>query len=181
MPADEQKKFLKELLQFGTNSENVISSSFENKELELDDPYKPFIINAKINSAGLLEKAGGKIILKIGEMIGEQVQMYDEKARQNPVELQFPHSLVRNIEFTIPEGYTIKNLKDLILNQSYKENETVTMGFVSDYTQEGNKIKVTIHEDYRNIYYPLEQYDSFKRVINAAADFNKVVLVLEKK
>ena len=181
MPADEQKKFLKELLQFGNNSENVISSSFENKELELDDPYKPFIINAKINSAGLLEKAGGKIILKIGEMIGEQVQMYDEKARQNPVELEFPHSLIRNIEFTIPDGYTIKNLKDLNLNQSYKENEMVTMGFVSGYTQEGNKIKVTVHEDYRNIYYPLEQYDVFKKVINAAADFNKVVLVLEKK
>ena len=142
MPLDEQNKFLKALLQFGTNSENVITSSFENKELEQSDPYKPFIINATVRSAGLIERAGGKIILKIGEMIGEQVQMYDEKPRQNPVELMFPHSLERNIAFTIPDGYKIKNLDDLMLNQSYTENGNVVMGFVSRFTQEGNKIKV---------------------------------------
>ena len=181
MPVDEQNKFLKELLQFGTNSENVISSSFENKELDQSDPYKPFIINAIVKSAGLLEKAGGKIILKIGEMIGEQVQMYDEKPRQNPVELPFPHSLERNIEFTIPNGYTIKNLNDLILNQVYTENGNVAMGFSSHFTREGNKIKVIIREDYRNFYYPLEQYENFKKVINMSADFNKVVLILEKQ
>jgi len=27
----------------------------------------------------------------------------------------------------------------------------------------------------------MEQFDAFQKVINAAADFNKVVLVLEKK
>ena len=181
MPVDEQNKFLKELLQFGTNSENVISSSFENKELDQSDPYKPFIINAIVKSAGLLEKAGGKIILKIGEMIGEQVQMYDEKPRQNPVELPFPHSLERNIEFTIPNGYTIKNLNDLILNQVYTENGNVAIGFSSHFTREGNKIKVIIREDYRNFYYPLEQYENFKKVINMSADFNKVVLILERQ
>jgi len=180
MPQDEQNKFLKELLQFGTNSENVISSSFENKELEQGDPYKPFIINATVKSAGLLERAGGKIILKIGEMIGEQVQMYDEKPRQYPVELIFPHSLERNIVFTVPDGYSVKNLNDLNLNQSYTENGNVVMGFTSHFTRDGNKIKVTIREDYRNVYYPVEQYENFKKVINASADFNKVVLVLEK-
>lgn len=180
MPVDDQNSFLKSLLQFGTNSENVVNSSFENKELDQSDPYKPFIINATVKSAGLLEKAGGKIILKIGEMIGEQVQMYDEKPRQNPVELMFPHSLERIIEFTIPAGYTIKNLDDLVLDQSYKENGNVIMGFTSGFTRDGNKIKVTIREDYRSIYYPLDQYENFKKVINASADFNKVVLILEK-
>lgn len=180
MPQEEQSKFLKELLQFGTNSENVTSSSFENKELEQSDPYKPFVINATVKSAGLLEKAGGKIILKIGEMIGEQVEMYDEKPRQNPVELPFPHSLERNIEFTIPDGYVIKNLDDLSINHVYTENGNVVMGFVSRFTREGNKIRVAIREDYRNVSYPLEQYENFKKVINASADFNKVVLILEK-
>ena len=181
LPADEQTKFLKDLVKAGTNSENIINSSFENKELEQKDPYKPFVINASVRSAGLVEKAGNKIILKIGEMIGEQVQMYDEKPRQSPVELEFPHALIRHIDFEIPEGYTVKNLNDLNMDVSHKENDVVTMGFVSNYIQAGNKVKVTIHEDYRNIYYPIEQYETFKKVINASADFNKVVLVLEKK
>ncbi len=36
-------------------------------------------------------------------------------------------------------------------------------------------------ETYHEIKYPLGLFETFKKVINAAADFNKVVLVLEKK
>ncbi len=36
-------------------------------------------------------------------------------------------------------------------------------------------------EEYRRVSYPLSQYEDFKKVINASADFNKVVLVLQKK
>jgi hypothetical protein len=35
-------------------------------------------------------------------------------------------------------------------------------------------------EQYRRIIYPLAEYEDFKKVINASADFNKIVLVLEK-
>ncbi len=33
---------------------------------------------------------------------------------------------------------------------------------------------------YKKMYYPINQFEDFKKVINASADFNKVVLVLEK-
>jgi len=55
------------------------------------------------------------------------------------------------------------------------------MGFNSSYQVEGNVVKITILEEYRRTYYPLSQFEDFKKVINAAADFNKVALVLEKK
>lgn len=55
------------------------------------------------------------------------------------------------------------------------------MSFVSGFTKEGNNVNIHVREEYRNLYYPVSQYEDFKKIINAAADFNKIVLVLEKK
>ena len=87
----------------------------------------------------------------------------------------------RKINFTIPDGYVIKNLDDLKIDHTYQENGQTTMGFTSTYKVEGNVVRITIQEEYRRTYYPLSQFEDFKKVINAAADFNKVALVLEKK
>jgi hypothetical protein len=106
--------------------------------------------------------------------------MYDEKPRMLPIELGFPHLLVRNIRFNIPEGYKIGNPNDLVINYAHKERDVVTMGFTTSYKQEGNILTITVNEVYRNTNYPVSQYETFKKVINAAADFNKVVLILEK-
>jgi hypothetical protein len=180
-PVEEQHNILKELIKFGTNSENIISHSFENKELEQIDNYQPFVISAKVKSSQMVERAGNKIIIKVGEFIGEQAEMYDTKERTTNIDLEFPHALVRTIELTIPDGYEVKNLKDLHFNEVYKESDKPTMGFVCTYEQKGNVLKIMVREDYANYFYPIQQYTPFKKVINAAADFNKVVLVLDKK
>jgi hypothetical protein len=74
----------------------------------------------------------------------------------------------------------VGNLKDLAFNHDYKDNNVTTMGFVTSYEQKGNIVTIVVREEYRNINYPISQYEQFKKVINAAADFNKVVLILEK-
>jgi hypothetical protein len=180
LPVDEQDKVLKDMIKFGTNSENMLSHSFENKELEQTDPYKPFIINASVKSTNLTETAGDKIIVKIGEVIGDQVEMYQTKPRAFDIDLSYPHTLVRNIHFTVPEGYTIKNLTDLNLNVVHRENDREIMGFVSSYTLKDNLLTISIKESYNLVSYPKKLYEPFQKVINAAADFNKIVLVLEK-
>jgi hypothetical protein len=81
----------------------------------------------------------------------------------------------------IPAGYTISNPNDLNISQTYMENGQLTMGFVSDYVVKGNILSVHIMEQYRRTTYPLTQFQQFQKIINASADFNKVVLVLEKK
>ncbi|HEU4471472.1 MAG TPA: DUF3857 domain-containing protein [Flavisolibacter sp.] len=179
MPADQQRDILKQMVKFGTNSENILSHSFENKEME-SDPYKPFVINATVKSANLVEKAGDKLLVKIGELIGEQSQLYDEKERKTDIDVSFPHVLERSITFTLPEGYQPKNLSDLVISEVYKENDKETMGFSCNYTINGRELKITIRETYNRVIYPKAQYSQFKKVINAAADFNKVVLVLAK-
>ena len=177
---EDQKAFLKELVKFGTNSEHVVSTKLENTDLESYSENKPFILNATVKASELVERAGNKILVKIGDVIGPQVEMYQEKARQLPIEIEFPHILERKINFIIPAGYRVKNLEDLNLNNIYKENGELTMGFVSSYTVEGNVVKIHIIEEYRKISYPISQYEDFKKIINTAADFNKIALVLEK-
>ncbi|MBL7744353.1 MAG: DUF3857 domain-containing protein [Chitinophagaceae bacterium] len=178
---DNKKKITKEMIKFGTKSENVVSSKMENQDFESYHQNKPFILSATVKASELVERAGSKIIVKIGDIIGPQVEMYQEKPRQFPMEIDYPHILERKIRFTIPEGYTVKNLDDLKISNTYQDKGQTTMGFTSSYQAEGNVVKVTILEEYRRTSYPLSQFEDFKKVINAAADFNKVALVLEKK
>ncbi|HXB34688.1 MAG TPA: hypothetical protein VNV35_14745, partial [Puia sp.] len=135
---------------------------------------------ATVKASELLENAGNKVLVKIGEIIGPQTEMYQEKPRQFPIMVAFPHSLERTIELVIPDGYTVKNPDDLTIHGDYTENGQVTMGFSSEYKLEGNRLKVHVMEQYRRVSYPLAEYEDFKKVINASADFNKIVLVLEK-
>jgi hypothetical protein len=81
----------------------------------------------------------------------------------------------------IPKGYIISNPTDLKIDETYKENGELTMGFVTDYEIKGNVLSVHIMEQYRHTLYPLNQFEQFRKIINASSDFNKVVLVLEKK
>ncbi len=78
--------------------------------------------------ASWLEKAGNKILVKIGEIIGPQVEMYQEKPRQFDMDVNYPHTLDRTIEFTIPDGYKVKNLNDLVINKVYKDNNESSYG-----------------------------------------------------
>jgi len=179
---DENKKLVtKEMIKFGTNSENLVSSNRENEGFENYHENKPFILSATVKAVELVEKAGNKTIIRIGDIIGPQVEMYQEKPRQFPMEIDYPHVLERKINFTIPPGYTVKNPDDIKIKHVFLDKGQVTMGFISDYTLEKNILSITIREEYRRSNYPLSQFDDFRKVINAAADFNKVALVLEKK
>ena len=64
---------------------------------------------------------------------------------------------------------------------SYKEGEKSLMEFTSEYTLDGNKLSITCNEFYNIIRLPVEKYDAFRTVINAAADFNKISLILKNK
>ena len=178
---DDKHAILKDLVKAVTNSESIVSSRIENADFESFSDNKPFTLQASVKANELMERAGNKILLKIGDIIGPQSEMYQEKARLFPITLAFPHILDREIDLAVPAGYTVKNLGDLEIKDEYSDRGDTTMGFVSSYTQEGNTVKIHIREEYRKIFYPLSQYEDFKKIINASADFNKIVLVLEKK
>ena len=45
---------------------------------------------------------------------------------------------------------------------------------------DGKTVTVEIKEFYKKLILPLDEFDDFREIINAAADFNKKVLIFEK-
>jgi hypothetical protein len=92
----------------------------------------------------------------------------------------FPHSYKRIIKFTIPEGYTVQGLDKLNMKFDYSENGTITALFKSSYVMSEGKVIISIEEAYDKEFYSKANFDGFRKVINAAADFNKISLLLKK-
>ncbi|MCU0431286.1 MAG: DUF3857 domain-containing protein [Cytophagaceae bacterium] len=144
---------------------------------------KPFDVKGILNSTQLLQRAGGKFIFNIGDVIGPQSEWYaDTMKRVLPITPRYGHFYIRSISIEIPEGYQVKNLEKLIMdvNMAYKDDPK-SCYFSSKYVLEGSKLKIRVEEYYKLPEYPASTYEAFRKVINAAADFNKITLLLEKK
>lgn len=180
-PADKLDDISKEILKSVGKTDNIKNVKLEGGTFLNDNSRKPLTLEGDITTADLIEVAGKKMLLKIGEVIGPQVQMYQEKERQLPLSMNYPNVQDRTISLAIPDGYTIKNLSDLEMNITDKAIGKETMGFISTYKLNGNNLLIKLHEFYSTTDYPASYLDPFTKVINASADFNKVVLILEKK
>ena len=138
-----------------------------------------FIIYADVLSDDFMEQAGNKILVNIGESIGPQSEMYQKEERIADIENELNRWYVRNIHFTIPEDYSISNPNVADMNVVHEIDGETLFKFVSKHRIEGNQYIVEIDEFYNEIYTDKKHFEAFRKVVNAAADFNKVVLILE--
>lgn len=181
LPEDNQKEVAKSLIQRYAEDAEFDKVEVFNGEKNLSPLNKPFIIKAAGKSSSFIEKAGPKYLFKLGSLIGPQVEMYQENERQNVVENDFNRLYDRTIKFNIPEGYQIKNMDDINLDVNYGKDGNKIYTFESAYEIKGNQVEVHVLEYYKEINCPIEDFEAFRKVINAAADFNKITLVIEKK
>ncbi|MFT5667535.1 MAG: hypothetical protein ACI9DK_001733 [Vicingaceae bacterium] len=165
----------------------MVNEEMEADEVELENTgvndfgSKPFIYRFETKEHSFIERAGEDYLFKLGLLIGPQMEMYQEKKRQFDVESENSRRYTRLIKFNVPAGYEIKNIDDLKISYKFGESEDINLLFNSDYIVEGNDVTVTSEEYYTEIIYPKERFEEYQKVINAAADFNKIVLVLQKK
>ena len=156
------------------------------KKVNNEDPKlfgeKPLEFILDFNSSAFVEKAGRKYLFSVGDLIGQQTELYQEKERKLPVDSEFERSYIRSITITIPEGYTVANLDDINISNAYTndKNEEL-MSFDSSFTLEGNKLTIVADEHYRMNHVSTDIYEEYRKVINSAADFNKITLILEPK
>lgn len=177
------KEILEGFVKGDAEESEVEILTVNNSDLGNPEEYgKPWEINAKLTTAYYLENAGDKVLIKVGELIGAQTEMYSESPRQQPIEISYAHRYVRHIVIEIPDGYQAKGLEKLNMDLQYKNAAgEYSMGFTSKYKVEGNKVIIECVEYYADLDYPIEQYDDFAKVINAAADFNKISILIEKQ
>ncbi|MFT6698654.1 MAG: hypothetical protein ACJAVD_000138 [Porticoccaceae bacterium] len=178
----------------GEKRDELVDNFIENitKELEIqtrkivnDDSelfgVKPLQFIVDFTTEAFVEKAGRKYLFKLGDLIGRQVQLYQEKERVLPLEEQFHRSYFRTLTIHIPEGYKITNLEDINIDNLYAKNDEELFSFKSSYKLNGNTLTVTADEHYRENIVTVPMYEEYRTVINSAADFNKIVLLLEPK
>ncbi|MCL2131386.1 MAG: DUF3857 domain-containing protein [Lentimicrobiaceae bacterium] len=175
---DEFKKEIQNtFVKVGDNA--VVDECTVKNTAQADVLLKPFHFEATAHTDAV-NMANDKYIVNIGELIGEQSELYNDKKRRQPVDVQSLHGYYRLIEFTIPEGYRCEDISSLNMDVILDDGAGISARFTSKAEIIGNLIKVDIVEFYEKMEYPVELYDAFKTVINAAADFNKASVVLVK-
>lgn len=171
-----QKEFMDSY--FESISEDVWVKNFTVKNNNPDiAPLKdPFSIESTIDVSSLVERAGDNMLFKVGLLIGEQTQLYSDEKRKLDIDIYYPHQLLRTITVDIPENYQVKGLESTEFN--YKMEGLL---FESKSRIDDNKIIIEIKEEYNYLNYPLSAFESFRSIINAAADFNRSVIIFEKQ
>jgi Domain of Unknown Function with PDB structure (DUF3857) len=180
---EEQKKaisneILKQTITQDAVFENIVVKNYDLNNAEEVDA--PLIMTADASIKSMIEKAGNKVFFKLGDIIGPQVEMYNEHPREHEIDVQTAHKYDRKITIEIPANYKIKGLDKINRNIVFQHDGKDAMGFVSSYEMKGNQLIVVIKEFYNQVFLPKSAYENFQKVINASADFNKVTLVLEK-
>ena len=128
-----------------------------------------------------VSKARDKYLLKLGLLIGPQAEMYQEDKRELPVDSDFRKVYHREIRFTIPEGYKLSNLESINIEVAAKDENGIYAEFTSTYSLDDNVLRILCDEYYKKVHYDLTEYADYRAVINSAADFNKLVLFLERE
>lgn len=140
----------------------------------------PYILEVTFDGKELIQKAGENYLFSVGQIIGKQTELYQENKRTLPVEINYPHAYLRKIKILLPKGVTVKNLEKLNMDKKTIIKDKTEAAFISTYTYSNNEINIENSEYYNIINYPIEKFEDYKAVINAAADFNKLVIILNK-
>lgn len=180
VPDDRYKEILDEIAENFTQNPGYKSlkttndgSKFLGKE--------PFIMDVTFDGNELVQKAGDNILFSAGVLIGRQMELYQADKRVLPVEMNYPHYYTRNMTIKLPEGYTVQNPEAFDMEHLTKIDGKDAAGWKSSAKIVNNTLQVTNFEYYNVINFPLSVFEDYKKVINAAADFNKIVVVLAKK
>lgn len=178
---DGKNEILKAYTTSGIDDAKVQNRDVAKMTINDSEGDEPAAIDTKYTAASLMENAGNNYLLNVGKLIGTQSELYQEKERQNDIEMENPVQYKHHIHFTVPKGFKVKGLDDAIIDKSLSIDGKRVCQFVSSYTLKDGQVDINVHEFYKNNHIPKDRYEDFRKVINAASDFNKLVLVLEKE
>ena len=181
LPQDKVKDLVKSLVSIAGKQEDIVKYNISGEGFDNYSAGKPMSLVASVKAPQLTEKAGPKYLFKIGDVIGKQSELYQTTERKQPIDFEYPHTLARTIIVNLPSGFKILNPETLNIKTEMKDaGGEVTAAFTSDYKIDGDKLTVNINEVYNRMHFPISDYENFRKVINASADFNKVTLLMQK-
>lgn len=176
-----QDEFIKYVTLSAYETFDIQKTEVEGSDMALSSfPEEYFRIKMQYTTPELVERAGNEYLISLGKVIGKQSELYQEKDRQHDIEFHSISNYHHEITVNIPEGYVIEGLENIIINNKVTVDGHDVMYFISDYTKYKDSLKISVDEVYSVLNLPKSKYDNFRNVINSAADFNKLTLVLRK-
>lgn len=176
---EDREQILELFLTLNSESTHISNEQFLNNDAK-DIGLQPFIIKADITNTEWVKVLPSYLEISLGKMIGKQDRI-DTVQRQLPLEKEYPQSYSRVITIEIPDGYSpgdLTKIEKAIYDTDDPNNANA--GFISNYKMEGTKLIITVTEFYSRLYYPVSDFNLYKRVANSAADFNDLVIQLVK-
>jgi hypothetical protein len=179
-PQDKRDDLMKVVFNMGSENTRIDSYKVIN-ELPEYIGLKPISWDVECTATALVENAGDDVIVKIGETIGTQSELYQSTSRKLPIKIDILRNYYRKIIFNIPDGYVVPNPADLNMHVEMKNNGKTSCIFTSEAKLQDRQLVIISTEYYSESDYPVSRYEEFRNVINASADYNKKTLVLRKK
>ena len=182
IPTDKKEEFRSNMSVSGADDIKHISSTIENNEYTFLNAEKtPLILISELDLSRLIEQVGEDYIFEIGQIIGKQSELYQENERKTAITLNYPIEYIHTIKFAIPNGYKVEGLDDIVRNRKIvDEKEEIIGEYNAYYEQKSDSVHIHINEYYSITDLKVSQYESFREIINSAADFNKLSLVFTK-
>lgn len=179
LPEERRKEAMEPIFSMA-NQQTDITAYTLTHAAPADMGIHPLVWEVSLTARSLIEQAGNDLIVRIGETIGEQSEMYQQEARRLPVVVSEVHNYYRRIVFEIPEGYEASGLDGLNMKVEMLNEGRVSCCFSSWFELQGSRLVIYSKEYYSESGYPASRFEEFRKVINAAADFNKKTIILSK-
>ncbi len=187
MTKEKQKDLVKKTVSFAGKPDDILKYTISGETPDNFYTNKPLEITAVVNTSALTEDAGKNYLFKVGKIIGSPQELYNEDERKLPVDLDYPHAMSRTITLNLPVGYNVLNPEALRMHAEYVNKDLKpVVSFKSDYTlvsdkKNGDKLVITVSEFYTQLHFSPEYYDRYRKVVNMAADFSHVALLISPK
>lgn len=182
IPEDKLKDFIKNV-NYDEVDVELKTFVIDNKEYKFNyDDEKPFTFTTEASvKETWLENAGKNYVITLGKVLGNQTNLYQETTRTHDIDISFPKKYEHKISFTVPKGYKISKLDNLVFNEEIKDSSNKVIGkFNSSAKMDGNTLKISIEEFYDFTHLEKEKYNEYREVMNAAYDFYKSSVILTK-
>jgi hypothetical protein len=174
---EKKKRIIRSRLVNDFSPDRLLSWKVEN-QAPADRYVKPLAVKTDLSGKSLVSRNGNDILVRIGTLIGKQPEMRPDSDRKLPLENSYARMYVREITLEIPDGYMLSNPEVIEMKKELLVDEEVEAFFYSDYTISGNKLTITCSEGYKRATFDPSLVEGYADVVNAGADFNKIVLIL---
>ena len=136
-----------------------------------------FIYSSSFTLDGLVKKAGNNIIIEIGKIQGEPLNIKPEQRKRDlDIYMSFARSIEYHLEFKIPEGYTAEGVDAL-----NKKVNNETGFFTAEAKINGDYVQIKIKKHYLNAYEPASNWDKMIQFIDASTEWTNAKFLLKKK